>query len=242
MKDKAWITPVLFAGLFLGAVAARIYYIHESPAQILIKNDVLEQARIGVSGLDAAGLFAKGFSVETVYICLLSGSCLFFGNFAIAGVWLNALLQAGTVLFLFLGVKWIFNRYIGAAAGVVLAAMPLYLQSMYEVSPWNLEILLCAAGLLIPAGLTGKLLGAARGRRQKKTEVGTNMEMEETVHASTPAHAQENTPAGEIKFIENPLPVPKRRPHKEMDYAVQTVENDDYDIKDITDKDFFDID
>ena len=43
------------------------------------------------------------------------------------------------------------------------------------------------------------------------------------------------------KFIENPLPVPKRRAHKEMDYAIETDENDDYDITDMTGKDFFDI-
>lgn len=42
-------------------------------------------------------------------------------------------------------------------------------------------------------------------------------------------------------FIENPLPVPKRREHKEMDYALAVGENDDYDITDMTGKDFFDI-
>lgn len=42
-------------------------------------------------------------------------------------------------------------------------------------------------------------------------------------------------------FIENPLPVPKRREHKEMDYAIETDINDDYDITDMTGKDFFDI-
>ena len=42
-------------------------------------------------------------------------------------------------------------------------------------------------------------------------------------------------------FIENPLPVPKRRAHKEMDYAIAVDENDDYDITDMSGKDFFDI-
>jgi hypothetical protein len=35
--------------------------------------------------------------------------------------------------------------------------------------------------------------------------------------------------------------VPKRRAHKEMDYAIEPDENDDYDITDMTGKDFFDI-
>ncbi len=43
------------------------------------------------------------------------------------------------------------------------------------------------------------------------------------------------------RFIENPLPVPKRREHKEMDYAIEVGEGDDYDITDMTGKDFFDI-
>lgn len=44
------------------------------------------------------------------------------------------------------------------------------------------------------------------------------------------------------RFIENPLPVPKRKEHKEMDYAIQTdEENDDYDITDMAGMDFFDI-
>jgi len=42
-------------------------------------------------------------------------------------------------------------------------------------------------------------------------------------------------------FIENPLPVPKRREHREMDYALAVDENDDYDIQDMSGKDFFDI-
>lgn len=45
-----------------------------------------------------------------------------------------------------------------------------------------------------------------------------------------------------VKYIENPLPVPKRREHRKMDYAVElTSANDDYDIKDMTGMDFFDI-
>lgn len=45
-----------------------------------------------------------------------------------------------------------------------------------------------------------------------------------------------------VKYIENPLPVPKRREHRKMDYMIElTPENDDYDIKDMTGIDFFDI-
>lgn len=43
------------------------------------------------------------------------------------------------------------------------------------------------------------------------------------------------------KMIDNPLPVPKKKLHKEMDYALKSTEEDDYDLKDLSDKDFFDI-
>ncbi len=45
-----------------------------------------------------------------------------------------------------------------------------------------------------------------------------------------------------VQYIENPLPVPKRREHKEMDYAFEpTGKDDDYDVRDLTGKDYFDI-
>jgi len=45
-----------------------------------------------------------------------------------------------------------------------------------------------------------------------------------------------------VTYIENPLPVPERHEHKQMDYDVElTSENDDYDIKDMTGIDFFDL-
>lgn len=46
----------------------------------------------------------------------------------------------------------------------------------------------------------------------------------------------------QVRMIENPLPVPKRREHKEMDYMLTDIpENDDFDLKDMTGIDFFDI-
>lgn len=41
-----------------------------------------------------------------------------------------------------------------------------------------------------------------------------------------------------VQYIENPLPVPKRREHKEMDFAFEPTGNDDYDLKDMSGKDF----
>ncbi len=52
----------------------------------------------------------------------------------------------------------------------------------------------------------------------------------------------EDVSGKKIEFIKNPLAVPKRRKHKEMDFAIElTPENDEFDITDMTGKDFFDI-
>ena len=46
-----------------------------------------------------------------------------------------------------------------------------------------------------------------------------------------------------VNYIENPLPVPKRREHKEMGYLINELPSDmdDYDIKDMSGMDFFDV-
>lgn len=45
----------------------------------------------------------------------------------------------------------------------------------------------------------------------------------------------------DVDYIKNPLPVPKRRKHKAMDYALDLKGNDDFDLKDLGGKDFYDI-
>lgn len=55
-------------------------------------------------------------------------------------------------------------------------------------------------------------------------------------------HVNEDTSTS-TDYIENPLPVPKRKEHKQMDYAINlTKDNDFYDITDMTGMDFFDLD
>lgn len=44
------------------------------------------------------------------------------------------------------------------------------------------------------------------------------------------------------QYIENPLPVPKRKEHKQMDFTIDLLnDNDDFDIIDMSGMDFFDI-
>ena len=43
------------------------------------------------------------------------------------------------------------------------------------------------------------------------------------------------------KLIPNPLPVPKRKEHVAMDFAIDISDDDDFDITDMTGMDFYDI-
>ncbi len=45
----------------------------------------------------------------------------------------------------------------------------------------------------------------------------------------------------DVKYIDNPLPVPKRRAHRQMEYSIEVSDNDDFDIKDMTGMDFYDV-
>ena len=51
----------------------------------------------------------------------------------------------------------------------------------------------------------------------------------------------EDVDSSKVKYIDNPLPVPKRREHREMDYLINVRDDDDYDITDMTGMDYFDI-
>ena len=88
------------------------------------------------------------------------------------------------------------------------------------------------------------------GKQQEPTSVQedkvTVVSVETGADTISPAGMKEITvDAVEIKpvqMIENPLPVPKRREHKEMDFMLTDIpENDDFDLKDMTGMDFFDI-
>ena len=69
----------------------------------------------------------------------------------------------------------------------------------------------------------------------EKTSVGTGEMREITLDIV------EQRERNAIQYIENPLPVPKRREHKEMDYAIEVSEDSDFDLHDLTGLDYFDL-
>ncbi len=87
----------------------------------------------------------------------------------------------------------------------------------------------------------------AASSQEEEQEKSAEIEHQEETEVVPPGMKEVILDEEEIKkrvtFIENPLPVPKRRERKEMDFVFAlTGENDDYDIKDVSGMDFFDID
>ncbi len=57
--------------------------------------------------------------------------------------------------------------------------------------------------------------------KKKKTETGS--EVTETIESVTVDNSG-------VKYIENPLPLPKKHVNKTMDFDIEISENDDFDV------------
>jgi hypothetical protein len=159
-----------------------------------------------------------------------------FGDFRKAGVCLNVIFQTLTIIILFWYVYCVAEKYYCFRLGMLLAVFPAYVNKISTVDYYNLVILLLTALLVII------LLANRRNKRNGNKEV---LDMENNT-TYTDSSMKEIVMADfedvQVKLLDNPLPVPKRHEHKEMDYFVElTPENDDYDIKDIPEDDDFDI-
>lgn len=73
--------------------------------------------------------------------------------------------------------------------------------------------------------------------------ISNNMEsVKDVVPAGMKEIKSEDLVSKKHKMIENPLPLPKKKIHKKMDYAINDKsENDDFDLKDISENDDFDL-
>lgn len=256
MKNKSWITGLLIVILTSIAIAVRIYYVNYLMSDVEISEDIYNAAKVTVGTTNFSYFFRNGFSIKSVYICSLYITFLIFGNFTVAGVYLNLLYQVLTVLFVFVSVKNISNRYIGFGAGIIAAVVPLYIERMSKVTVFNMQVLLVAIGVSLLTFIlrilyrryhTNKLVHtncevAGHTNTEIVEETPAKPEMQSVQDCSMKEIKLDDLEEKKVKFIENPLPVPKRREHKEMDFVIElTEDNDDYDLKDISGKDFFDI-
>ena len=261
MKKRSWLTILFLIILSSIAIIVRIYYVDRLMAEVNISEDIYNAAKvsIGTNGLTSA--FAGGFRMQSLYIFNLYLAFLIFGNFTVSGVYLNILYQVLTIMLVYIVIKSLTNRYIGFAGSLILAILPIYINTLSEVTIQNMEILiavLCGTIIISIIQWIYHRHIAKKGVSDKMTANKTDLEKEEKGNPDSNDMLNANTNTlldtsmkeiryddledYKVQYIENPLPVPKRREHKEMDYAFEpTGTDEDYDVKDLTGKDFYDI-
>lgn len=252
MKNKGFITGIMLLAVLTAALIARAFYIGTIMDKINVDEQLMNLAMLKENGVSAANAFLDGFSVKAVYVLCMSFSCMVFGNFAVAGVYLNVGLQVAAALLLFSAGKNICNRYFGLILGAVYAVFPMIVSQVSRVDEINMLMLFMVIGIWcfsVIVYLIRYLISKKKKALLPKENMAEIAKEEQNMQADLAAvpdssmkeiildDAKEQKP----RFIENPLPVPKRRAHREMDYAIEIDGNDDYDITDMTGKDFFDI-
>lgn len=217
-----------------------------------------------ISGLFLFLLIGISVAVRVYYILMLMGEV----EISATDIFLNTVCQIFTIIIVFYIVKAISNKDIGFGVGLVFSVLPIYVSQIAYTLPLNLAIFLGSLALIIVINILRKIFKGSRRRKQKTEDMAqSTLDMDsdsqttqvDSLGSTTKQEAyikpQMDTSLKEIKlddleelenknlqFIENPLPVPKRREHKEMDYIVEiSTENDDFDLKDLSGKDFFDI-
>lgn len=238
------------------AVIARVYYVSNVMSEVKISEDIYNAAKVTVGTTNFSSFFSDGINLKSVYICSLYLIFLIFGNFTVAGVYLNLLYQVLTVLLLFIAIRNVSNRYVGFVAGMVAALVPVYMETLSEVTVFNMHVFLAAIGCSLLTLIVSIFYNRYRGKKNvsndhEVAELTGTVSVDETEQKNAIQSVQDHSmkeiklddlEEKKVKFIANPLPVPKRREHKEMDFVVElTEENDDYDLKDLSGKDFFDI-
>lgn len=252
MKKRSWLTGLLLIILLSITIIVRIYYVNSLMSEVNINEDIYNAAKVSVGANGLTSAFSDGFQMQSLYICTLYLAFLIFGNFTVAGVYLNILYQFLTVFLVFIAIKSVANRYVGFAGSLLLAILPMYINTLSKVTMQNM--LICIVALISGVAiLTFRWFYRRNAAKANKPEsiVTDTIVMKEGARETFDMNTMQDTSLKEIRYddlednkvqyIENPLPVPKRREHKEMDYAFEPAGNDDYDMNDLTGKDFYDI-
>lgn len=255
MRKKSWLTGLFLVILSSITIIVRIYYVNYMMSEVNINEDIYNAAKVSI-GTDGLGaVFAEGFRMQSLYIGNLYLAFLIFGNFTVAGVYLNILYQLLTVLLVYIAIRSVTNRYVGLAGSVILAILPIYVNTLSKVTMQNMLICIAVLTGTVAVLMIQWIYRRHTAKKNDPAQIVTDradinekneapepdMDMEPVRDTSMKEIHYDDLEDNKVQYIENPLPVPKRREHKEMDYAFETAVSDDYDIKDLDGKDFYDI-
>ena len=196
MKNKSWITCLFLLILASIAVAVRIYYINHLMVEVKISEEIYESAKVTVDSSGLTDIFSKGFNIHTLYLSTLYTAFLVFGNFTVAGVYLNIFYQVLTVLLIFIFVSNLLNKYAGLIAGLAAAVLPLYLRELSEVTVLNMEIFIISCVCAVVAAIFRSIVR----KRISEKNAGKQLEDVQNIDGET----LEMKPIGSTSVVSSP--------------------------------------
>ena len=110
--------------------------------EININEEIYLAAKVRAENISLSIIFSDGFDIKSLYISNLYLMFLIFGNFTVAGVYLNILYQVVTVILVYSMVKIVANKYISFAVGLIAAVLPGYIHHLSKVNIIDMEIFL----------------------------------------------------------------------------------------------------
>ncbi len=191
----------------------------------------------------------RQFGLSEVYTGMLSVVMLFCGNSADVVMYTNVLLQILTVVFVYLAIRVFTNSNVASAFSMMVSLVLIFAGNLREGSGMYVFILVVAAVVCLMC-LMAKLV--SNSKNTKSNEFRESAPIYEGRKRYSASHSElgemreitldslEEREQNAIQYIENPLPVPKRREHKAMDYALDIGDDSDYDLIDLEGLDYYD--
>lgn len=249
MKTKCWDIGLLFLILLCSTIGIRVYYINCLMKDVVMIDDVAYY----LEAIGTSYSFNVHMGVKALYFAALYLTDIFVGDFERAGVYLNVIFQAFTVIMIFWYIYYMTKKYYGFRFGMLLTVFPAYIHKISVIGYFSLSFLLVVLLLVIIALVYNFLRRSSLNKNIKNiNENNEEIQMpvqeadsgEISVYSDTSMKeiVMADFAQSDVKLLDNPLPLPKKKEHREMEYAIElTPLNDDYDIKELPEGDDFDI-
>lgn len=216
-----------------------IYLLRQMDLSVLEDNALIKKSFVG----GTLGSVAVAYNVEWFFSYLLRTLFLFIGNHVEAAITLQFVMQILAAFIIYRGMRRILGRVISGILFGVQVGVYLYLLPKTLINPCWMILLFCA---LIFYFLT--LIFAKCGKRKENKNIESEMEtnnMETAVEVKVVEESEliiEEKPV--IKFLDNPLPGPKKHVSKTLDYDLKDEDlanvSMEYDIE-VSEEDDFDL-
>ncbi len=244
MLKRIWREEILGFITMLITIAIRVVYIQFFLSDVVVVNDYYQ----GTYNMEIYQLEQLGLG--DIYKSMLSVVMLFCTNSTEVVIYTNVVLQILTVIFVYITIRVFSNSSFASLFALVVSVVLFFMGNLREGSGMYVFILVVAAVICLMC-LMVKLV--SNSKNSKRNEFRESSPIHEdrkkySVASQNPIGEMreitlddiEEREQNAIQFIENPLPVPKRREHKEMDYALDISDDSDYDLHDLTGLDYFD--